>query len=151
MNLSNGKRILWVGHRFPPRGDPPCTDPMIISEIEARKGFGAAFWQEKSPDEILIYPAAVPKDCETDILEKAAKRLVELGVNVNPKFLIEDEEEEVERPEEPPQLPSKTIISNSKKKELIEVVERFGWDIDLDLSAKDLKKAIREKIDELSP
>jgi len=70
---------------------------------------------------------------------------------VNPKFLIEDEEEEVERPEEPPQLPSKTIISNSKKKELIEVVERFGWDIDLDLSAKDLKKAIREKIDELSP
>jgi hypothetical protein len=149
MHIGPGLVILWDGHRFPPKGQPACEDEKIIKAIEGRDAFGHMFWRETDPDEIIINPAKVPQDCEAEHLEKAAKRLVELGYNPNPGFLLNQEEEEQE---EPPQLPSKTSVSSMKKDELVAVIERFGWGEEIDPSQKvnDLKKAIREKVEESS-
>lgn len=152
MNLPDGKRILWADFRYPPRKHPPCTDDRIIDFIEAKRGFGEGrkFWVDKEPAEILINPEAVPDDCEAQHLEKAAKQLVKMGVHVNPKLLLDPDAEEEERPEEPPQLPSKGAINSMKRKELDAVVERFSWEFDEGLNVNDLKVAIKEKIDVLS-
>lgn len=148
MNLPGGKRILWAGYRYPPKGRPPCEDSKIINFIEAKPAFKTGLiWIDKEPEDILINPAAVPEDCEAAILQKAARRLVELGKSVNPKFLMPDEEE---KPEEPPQLPSKTFISTAKRSELETVIKKFGWEFDSSLNVKGLKKAVRARVEELS-
>jgi len=140
MNVAPGKIILWDGHRFPPKGQPACTDKEINDFIESRPGFGKLFWKEQNPDEILVDPAKLPKDCEAEHLQKAAERLADMGINVNPAILVD--------PDEEPQLPSKTSVSSMKRKELEELVKKFEWDdIDITLNVKDLKKVIREKVE----
>lgn len=141
MTIAPGQTILWHGFRYPPKSGPSCTDKKIISAIESRQGFGQMFWEEVDPESILIDPQAVPDDCEAAILQKAARRLVTMGYNVNPKLLKKEEE---------PQLPSKTFISTAKRSELEAMIKRFGWEIDSGLNAKDLKKAVRAKVEELS-
>ncbi len=156
MNLPDGKKILWSGYRYPPKGHSPCTDDKIIDFIEAKPVFKSGhIWIDKAPEDIVINPQAVPDDCEAVILEKAARRLIELGVNVNPKLIMDAEEEVeepevVEIPEEPPQLPIKSLISSYKRAELEDLIERFGWDMDVpNLNVTELKAAVRAKIEEL--
>jgi len=156
MSIAAGKAILWHGYRYPPKGQPACTDKEIIQAIESKKGFGQQFWEEQDPDEILINPQAVPPDCDAAHLERAAKEIVRLGMHVNPKFLKpEDEEEEAEElspEEEPPQIPTKTFVNSAKGAELVAMIKKLGWD-DIDTSAKvkDMKAAVKAKIEELSP
>jgi len=148
MTVPRVGRIMWADFRYPPKGHPPCTDQRIIEHIESRRGFGGRFWEEMSPDDVLIEPQAVPPDCEAAHLERAAKQLVSLGLNLNPKFLKKDEEpeEEVEAAE-PLQLPAKTTITTMRRGELEELIALHGWDVDLSMNVGDLKKAVREVID----
>lgn len=141
MQISVKKKIHWVGHRYPQPKDPPCEDPQIIEFIESRPGFGKKIWIEEDPKEIFINPQAVPPDTELVHLQNAARKLVTMGLHVNPKLLKQEEDEE------PPQLPSKTFVSSAKRSELEEVIDRFGWEIDKNLNVKELKSAIREQID----
>lgn len=142
MNVAPGKVILWDGYRFPPRNKPACKDKEVIDFIEGRKGFGKLFWPEQDPDSIIVDPAKVPVDCELAHLQRAADSLNRMGYNVNPA-LLKDQDEEA------PQLPSKTAVSSMKRDELEALVKKLGWgeELDLTLGVKDLKKAIREKID----
>lgn len=145
MNLPGGQKIHWYGFRYPQKGQPACTDKEIIAGIEGKPHFGQLFWEEKDPNEILINPEAVPPDCEAAHLQAAARKLVSMGINVNPKLLATGEKEP-----EAPQLPAKTSVRTGKKEELQDMIERFGWDIDPDQSVKELKAAILAKIEELS-
>ena len=140
MTVAPGKAILWDGHRYPPKGQPACTDKEIIAFIESRHGFGKLFWEEQDPDTILGDPAKLPEDCEAAHIQRAAERLVEMGINVNPAILKDPDEA---------QLPSKTSVSSMKREELEALVKKLGWgeEIDISLKVKDLKKAIRDKIE----
>lgn len=145
MNLPDGRKIHWYGFRYPQKGHPACTDKAIIAGIESKPGFGKLFWAEQDPEEILINPEAVPPDCEAAHLQAAARKLAQMGINVNPKLLLDGE-----KPPEAPQLPAKTSVRTGKKDELQAMIKKFGWDIDPDQKVKELKAAILAKIEELS-
>lgn len=144
MHLPWGGVILWADYRYPPKSHRPCADARIINFIESKNGFGKMFWEDKEPAEILIDPQAVPPDTELALLQKAAEKLTRMGMHVNPKLLKKPEEDEE------PQLPSLTFVRSAKRSELEDVIKRFGWEVDADLNAKDLKAAVREIVEELT-
>jgi hypothetical protein len=153
INIKPGLKIRFVGFRYPQPGEPPCENKTIINAIENKKGFGKLIWEEKSPEDILIDPQKVPPDTELQHLQNAARQLHRMGLHVNPDLLLKDddvEEEPVGAAEEKIQL-TKTIVNQSTKQELLELIEQYGWtDIDQEMPAKDIKAAIKAKIDGVS-
>lgn len=132
-----GQKIPFTDFRFPSPGQPPCTDPEILAVLDKKVAEGRGIREDINAEEIHINPKAVPEDCDTAHLQAAAKRMMELGIHVNPKLL-----DNGKREPEPLQLPSRTTVRTSKKEELAALIDKFGWDIDKDQKVDDLREAI---------
>lgn len=144
-----GGKIHFVDHFFPEVSQPPCSDKKICDFIETRPGFGNLFWVHRGDaEDLAVNPDALPDGVDVGDMELAARKLQQLGYNVNPALLKKDEETEPEpEPElEEPQIPTLTKIHRSSKTELVKLVEHLGWDdIDTSMVRDSIKEAVLEK------
>lgn len=140
-----GGKIHFVDHFFPEVSQPPCSDKKICDFIETRPGFGNLFWVYRGDaEDLAIDPSAVPEGVDVGDMELAARKLQQLGYNVNPDLL---KKEEMDLPLE---LPTLSKIHAARKDELLEMVERFGWsDINTNSNVPALKQSVISKVREL--
>jgi hypothetical protein len=144
-----GGKIHFVDHFFPEVSQPPCGDKRLCDFIETRPGFGRLFWVHRGEaEDLAVNPDALPEGVDVGNMELAARKLQQLGLNVNPALLKKDEEEQPKPEPEPEevQVPTLTKIHQSSKKELVKMVKHLGWDdIDTSMVRECLKEAVLEK------
>ena len=144
-----GGKIHFVDHFFPEINQPPCDDQKLCNFIETRPGFGTHFWVHRGDaEDVMVEPEAVPDGMTVNELEGAARTMQRLGLNINPSLLKKEKPPEL--PDEPLELPTLTKLHASSKADLLEMVERFGWDdINTNSNAPALKQSVISKVKEL--
>jgi hypothetical protein len=116
----------WQGF-WPKKNHPPCTDREKIERIESHPRYGGLFvdadWKPPTPK-------APPN--ATQMAVAAASRIP----GVTPGKIKEDKEET--------DLPSIKEIHFMKKKELVELAEKHGVDVDTSVAYRILKEEMKD-------
>jgi len=174
--MARGK-ILFVDHFFPPIGRPKCSDPAICNFIETRSTFGTVITIYEGDDEdSMIDLKKVPSDVDGGELEKAARELRRMGININPALLqqvakeggADDEQPQKgedatlesvfpepvwpqDEPKEEWEIPTKTYLAQANKEQLLVLAARFGvTGVDEETTNANIREALKERFDQLS-